>query len=211
MDLQTCFQKLQLVGVLSFATVDQDGNPQLRNISAIHFEEDSFYFYTARGKNFCQELLNDGRLQILGYTRYKEMIRVSAKAMPVPESEQKKWIDIIFDEQPYLANVYPGSTREIGMIFKVDSGSVEYFNLGVYPIFRETYTFGDAVAKEKGFVITNACIGCGTCQTVCPQQCIDAGNPYFIRPNNCLHCGNCYEHCPAKAIKHLYAVGIVTA
>jgi uncharacterized pyridoxamine 5'-phosphate oxidase family protein/NAD-dependent dihydropyrimidine dehydrogenase PreA subunit len=203
MDLQTCFQKLQLVGVLNFANVDNEGNPQIRNISAIHYEENAFYFFTARGKNFCRELLNDGRLQILGYTKYKEMIRVSAKAVPVPNEEQKKWIDVIFEEQPYLANVYPDNTREIGIIFKVDSGSVEYFNLGVHPIFRETYTFGGGIAEEKGYVITDACIGCGTCQTVCPQGCIDEGKTYCIRPNNCLHCGNCYEHCPVKAIKQL--------
>jgi uncharacterized pyridoxamine 5'-phosphate oxidase family protein/NAD-dependent dihydropyrimidine dehydrogenase PreA subunit len=203
MDLQTCFKKLQLVGVLNFATVDEKGNPQIRNISAIHYEENSFYFFTARGKNFCQELLNDGRLQILGYTKYKEMIRVSTKATPVPDEEQKKWIDIIFEEQPYLTNVYPNTTREIGIIFKVDSGSVEYFNLGVHPIFRDVYTFGEAVSVEKGYVITDACIGCGTCQKVCPQQCIDEGIPFRIKPNNCLHCGNCYEHCPVRAIKQL--------
>ena len=57
MDLKTCLKKMQLVGVLAFATVDKDGAPQIRNISAIHYESDALYFYTARGKNFCQELL----------------------------------------------------------------------------------------------------------------------------------------------------------
>ena len=58
-------------------------------------------------------MLADGRVQILGYTKYKEMIRMSAKAVPVPKNEQKHWLDIIFKEQPYLANVYPGDTRDI--------------------------------------------------------------------------------------------------
>ena len=107
MDAKTCLQKLQYVGVLAFATVDEYGNPQICNISAIHYEPDAMYFFTARGKNFCRELLVDGRVQILGYTKYKEMIRLTAKAEPVAEGKQEQWIDTIFEEQPYLINVYP--------------------------------------------------------------------------------------------------------
>ena len=201
MDLQTCLKKMQLVGVLAFATVDSEGAPQVRNISAIHYEEKALYFYTARGKNFCRELLADGRVQILCYTRYKEMIRLSGKAYAAADEEQIKWRDKIFEEQPYLSNVYPGETREIGIVFYIDQAEVEYFNLGVNPIFRETYGMGEVTVKEKGYRITDACIGCGTCRKHCPQRCIEEGTPYKIRQNNCLHCGNCYEHCPVKAVE----------
>ena len=57
MDAETCLKKLQYVGVLAFATVDAQGNPQVRNISAIHYEPEALYFFTARGKDFCRELL----------------------------------------------------------------------------------------------------------------------------------------------------------
>ena len=80
MNAQICLEKLKLCGVLSFATVDKNGAPQIRCISAIHYEPDSLYFFTARGKAFCDELLTDGRVQILAYTRFKEMIRLSGKA-----------------------------------------------------------------------------------------------------------------------------------
>lgn len=206
MDLATCLKKMELVGVLAFATVDSDGAPQIRNISAIHYEPDALYFFTARGKNFCKELQRDGRVQILCYTKYKEMIRLSGKAYAVDEEQQIKWRDKIFEEQPYLANVYPGDTRDIGIIFCIDEGEVEYFNLGVHPIFRDIYPLGRAPIETeknipaKGYYITDACIGCGNCQTKCPQRCIDAGAPFTIRQNNCLHCGSCYENCPVQAI-----------
>lgn len=204
MDEKTCLKKLEYAGVLAFATADAEGAPQVRNISAIHYEPDALYFFTARGKDFCRELLSDGRVQILGYTKYKEMIRLSAKAVPAPEAEQKKWMDVIFAEQPYLANVYPGDTRKIGIIFEVKSGNLEYFHLGTTPIFRENYSFGKAEGpRKKGYRITGECIGCGACVARCPQHCIEPGVPYRIQPEHCLHCGACFESCPAGAVERL--------
>lgn len=201
MNLQNCLEKLQYVGVLSFATVAEDGSPQVRNISAVHYEKDAVYFFTARGKDFCRQLLCDGRVQVLGYTKYKEMIRLSGRAYPVEKEAQKTWIDAIFAEQPYLANVYPGNTREIGIVFAIKDAAVEYFHLGVRPIFRETYHMGDAKKREKGYDITERCVGCGVCLKNCPQGCIKKGQPYHIEQNHCLHCGNCAEHCPVRAIE----------
>lgn len=204
MDAKTCLQKLQYVGVLAFATVDEYGNPQIRNISAIHYEPDAMYFFTARGKNFCKELLADGRVQILGYTKYKEMIRLSAKAQPVAEDKQEQWINTIFDEQPYLSNVYPGDTRVLaGIVFQITDAEIEYFHLGVNPIFRECYTIGNGHLSFKGYQITNACIGCGNCAENCPQSCIEKGKPYKIKQEHCLHCGNCHEVCPVKAVERI--------
>lgn len=201
MDAKTCLQKLQYVGVLAFATVDREGNPQVRNISAIHYEPDGIYFFTARGKDFCRELLEDGRVQILGYTRYKEMIRLSARAVPAADGEQKMWIDTIFEEQPYLSNVYPGNTRSIGIVFEMKDAVIEYFHLGVNPIFREVYAIGNGTVRAKGYQITEDCIGCGKCARNCPQRCIMEGEPFVIRQEHCLHCGNCYENCPVKAVR----------
>lgn len=202
MDIKTCLQKLQYVGVLSFATVDEKGAPQVRNISAIHYEPEALYFFTAKGKNFCRELLADGRVQVLGYTRYKEMLRLSARAVPVPPEEQQRWIETIFAEQPYLANVYPGETGKLaGMVFCIADGEMEYFHLGVNPILRESCTLGKGRLSPKGYQITDGCIGCGSCAENCPQRCIVPGTPFSIQEEHCLHCGNCQAVCPAGAVE----------
>ena len=203
MNIETCLKKLEYVGVLAFATVDESGAPQIRNISAIHYENDGMYFFTARGKAFCDELLRDSRVQILGYTKYKEMIRMSAKATPVSQEKQKDYIDLIFKEQPYLSNVYPGKTREIGIVFEIKNAVIEYFNLGVNPIFRENYVLGNESKLQKGYKITDKCIGCGKCAKNCPQSCIKEGKPYQIVQKHCLHCGACFEGCPVKAVEKL--------
>lgn len=35
---------------------------KIRNISAIHYEPEAMYFFTAKGKDFCRQLLSDGRV-----------------------------------------------------------------------------------------------------------------------------------------------------
>ena len=203
MDALTCIKKLGFVGVLDFATVDEDGAPQVRNISAIHFEGTDIYFLTARGKSFARQLKRDGRVQILGYTKFKETIRVSGRAEEVAEEEQEKWRNVLFEEQPYLENVYPGETKKIDTMFVIRDYTIEYFCLSTRPITREYFTIGNAALKPKGYVITDSCIGCGTCVTKCPQSVITEGMPYVIDQNHCLQCGNCYENCPVQAVERL--------
>lgn len=203
MDAQTCLQKMRLVGTLAMATVDANGSPQIRCVSAVHYEPDAIYFFTARGKEMTHQLEADGRLQTMVHTRFNEMLRMSGVARPAPADEQEHWMNVIFAEQPYLANVYPGQTRSIGIIFKVEDITLDYFNLGTHPIERGAYALGRKPASQHGYRITDACIGCGTCSGVCPQGCIVAGDQYRIEASHCLHCGACFEACPFGAVESL--------
>lgn len=204
MDAQTCLQKMKLAGTLSLATVDEAGAPQIRCVSAVHYEPDAVYFLTARGKEMARQLNRDGRIQTLVHARFNEMIRMSGVATVAPEGEQERLIDAIYAEQPYLANVYPGATRKINVIYKVGHITIDYFNLGVRPIERAVFSLDGAPAPAGGYQIdAERCIGCGTCAASCPQGCIVAGDAYRIEAEHCLHCGACAEACPAGAVERL--------
>lgn len=85
-------------------------------------------------------------------------------------------------------------------MFCIKNAEVEYLNLGVNPIFRESYTIGKADITEKGYYIAQNCIGCGNCMKNCPQRCI-SGKPYQIIQEHCLRCGNCFEKGSVRAVK----------
>ncbi len=53
------------------------------------------------------------------------------------------------------------------------------------------------------FVISDACIACGSCMDDCPVSCITEGTPYVIDGAACTDCGNCAEVCPVDCISQV--------
>ncbi len=50
-------------------------------------------------------------------------------------------------------------------------------------------------------VISDECISCGACQSVCPTEAISPGDTkYEIDPEKCIDCGACVDVCPVGAI-----------
>lgn len=199
MDAQDCLQTLRNIRDVSFATVDAEGHPQIRIIDVMLVGEGALYFCTSRGKDFHAQLMRDPHVAVVGMTRDFKMVRLSGEARLITD-DPHAWIDRIFDQNPSMNDVYPGESRYVLDPFVIDNGSVEIFDLGVSPIYRQTFSLGDAPTHLKGFQITDACIGCGACARSCPQQCIAPGESFTIAQEHCLHCGLCYENCPVQAI-----------
>ena len=101
-----------------------------------------------------------------------------------------------------MKEIYPTEGSRIALtVFRIYEGSGEWFDLSKKPIERASFSFGGEKGKQEGYYITNACIGCHACETVCPQSCIDfMFTPVAIRQENCLHCGNCLKVCPQSAV-----------
>ena len=86
-------------------------------------------------------------------------------------------------------------------VFQIYEGTGEWFDLAKKPIERASFNFGKVEIKQKGYFVTDNCIGCGSCLSVCPQSCIITTRiPYVIEQEHCLHCGNCLNTCPAGAV-----------
>lgn len=212
MTQQDCLRLLREIKDVAFATVDETGRPQVRMIDVMLIECDKLYFCTARGKNFYRQLITSGWTALTGMNREFQMVRLSGPVRRV--SGQKKWIDRIFEENPAMKQVYPGDSRYVLEPFCIESGEIEFFDLGKFPIYRETFSFGGAELLREGFQITDSCVACGRCRRSCPQQCIEPGSPYSIQQQNCLHCGLCLEQCPVQAIERKgesYATGYLDA
>jgi ferredoxin len=51
------------------------------------------------------------------------------------------------------------------------------------------------------YVISDACISCGSCEGECPVEAISPGDgKYVIDPDKCIDCGACVSSCPVDAI-----------
>lgn len=102
-----------------------------------------------------------------------------------------------------MEKIYPDEeSRRALTVFRIHEGTGEWFDLSKLPVERASFSFGGTQTKERGYFVTDKCIGYKLCYFKCPQKCIDiAQKPVVIRQEHCLHCGNCFEICPARAVE----------
>ena len=185
------------------ATVDDEGLPVTAAIDMMDCDENSLYFLTAKGKGFYDRLVKRG---FLAFTALKGEDTMSSVALSVRGKVRELGygkIPELFEKNPYMHQIYPtDESMQALTVFQIYEGTGEWFDLSKKPIERASFTFGGAEKKTEGYYITDACVGCGSCTEVCPQNCIVADSiPHVIRQEHCLHCGNCASVCPVSAVE----------
>ena len=185
------------------ATVDDECLPVTAAIDMMDSDENGLYFLTAKGKGFYDRLK---KREFLALTAMKGEDTMSSVAVSIRGKVRELGYDKIpelFEKNPYMHQIYPtDESMQALTVFQIYEGTGEWFDLSKKPIERASFTFGGAEKKKEGYYITGACIGCGSCTEVCPQNCIVTDSiPHVIRQEHCLHCGNCVSVCPVSAVE----------
>lgn len=180
------------------ATIGTDRHPQTRIIDIMHYDEKGVYFLTAKGKEFYAQLMEQ---QYVAISATKNKIAISLRGKV--KNIGKKNLDIMFEKNLYMKEIYPGDTREALEVFQLYEAQGEYFDISdPSHIVRDTIVIGEKEAVQTGYFVGKGCIGCKLCYSVCPQKCIDISSvPVKIEQNHCLHCGRCAQICPKQCIQ----------
>ena len=188
------------------ATVDSGGLPVTAAIDMMDTDGESLYFLTARGKSLYDRLTAK---PFISLTALKGETTMTRKALTVHGKVRglgPEMIPQLFEKNPYMKEIYPTEESMKALTaFQIYEGRGEWFDLSKKPIERASFTFGDNIKNDEtleGYFITDQCIGCGRCISVCPQSCILTDDvPFTIEQQHCLHCGNCINVCPAGAVE----------
>ncbi len=196
-----CYLQQEIHTVIA-ATVDGKGFPVTCAIDIMDADENGLYFLTARGKGFYNRLQESDYIALTGIKGQDTMSRVAVSVRGKVKELGGDPLPRLFEKNPYMREIYPTAESQKALtVFQLYEGSGEWFDLSKKPIERFSFSFGQEKAEREGYFISEACIGCRACETVCPQNCVDfTSTPAVIQQEHCLRCGNCMEVCPQKAI-----------
>mgnify|MGYP004732029353 CR=1 FL=1 len=184
------------------ATADDKGLPVTCAMDMMDGDESGLYFLTAKGKGVYDRLKRHGYMALTGMKGANTMSCVAVSVRGKVCELGEAYLPRLFEKNPYMKEIYPTEkSRQALTVFKLYEGIGEWFDLSKKPIERASFTFGQAEAKLEGYFITASCTGCRTCESVCPQVCIDfTTTPAVIEQTHCLHCGNCKSVCLQNAV-----------
>lgn len=113
---------------------------------------------------------------------------------PVPDEEECRQIverakPLLEEAAARIRKELPLENKKTNLLDRLKSGPV---NAGFYRFF----------VKSNNFIVTEKCISCTKCVSLCPLNNIhlECGRPVW--GSSCTHCMACICHCPAEAIEY---------
>ncbi len=218
MTIQEIYERFDAIGCCTFATIDGD-YPETRIAHFLVYDDEGLYFMTMNTKPFYKQLKATGKVSVCGLCADSRVgmsengtfsfddgyfIRLTGDVREVTIDEIKAKNNPAFNYCIEDNERYPAMTafviyRAKGEIFDYDFARKHRD----HKLERERFAYGDFPFVKAGLTITDACIGCGTCEEVCSYDAIEKeGERYKINGQRCDECGNCFVHCPADAIVH---------
>ena len=172
-------------------------------------DENSLYFLTAKGKSFYDRLVKNNHLALTAMKGTDTMHTSAVSIQGLVRELGPNMLPTLFEKNPYMYEIYPTEkSRTILTVFQIYAGTGEWYSLKGKTIERKTFSFGGAHELREGYVISDACTGCGSCVDVCPRGCIHTDSlPFTIDSTHCVVCGSCYHACPTSAVLKLSQAG----
>lgn len=113
---------------------------------------------------------------------------------PVPGEEEA--ISIVKKAEPVIEE----TASAIREGFRLPSKTVSAVGKACSSVVNEL--FYPLFVKDRKFWATDACIGCGKCEKVCPLHNIRLKNGKPVWMKKCTHCMACISECPKEAIEY---------
>ena len=112
------------------ATVDAEGNPQVRPFGTFSLIDGSFYIQTGRVKNVAKEIAAHPRLAICGFASDgSQWLRLEADGY---DTNDPKLEQIMLDEQPSLKNMYAAGDGNCAAI-RLDNVTATFYSFTAEP------------------------------------------------------------------------------
>lgn len=183
-------------------SIDSNCNPVTCAIDILDYDRNGLYFLTAKGKDFYKRLSLNPNVSLTGIKGNSTLSSIAISVQGEVKEIGKEKLKDLLAKNRYMYDIYPTEQSQAALtVFCLYTGIVEWFDLSKKPIERFSFSFVKADKPNKGYYVTEHCIQCEKCISVCPQNCIKISNgKALINRENCLFCGNCANVCPARAI-----------
>ncbi len=220
MTIKEIYEKFDKIGCLTFATVNEKGDPETRIAHLRAYDDDGIYFMTMFTKDFYKHMKNNSKLSICGLNANTKVehdengfpifeggyaMRMTGNVEEISIDEIKKKNNPLFDfcikdYEKYNAMVVFCITNGYGDVFDYDFEKINREN----KLQREYFAFNGSCENFKGLTIDkDKCISCGVCKKKCSfLAVVEDDGEYSIDRYRCDECGDCFINCPVNAISH---------